>query len=219
MEQDRPQGAHGRREESQRGGVPGESFRHCFQLTTNVTTRFDSLWTFEVNLTYKQAWASQHQSAENALEKRDKLLADSYNRLENKMRLVGATGIEDRLQEGVPEVIARLREAGIVVWVLTGDKQETAINIAHSCKLFTSQMEVIQLNTSTILTMILIAACQVIKLNARSRDAAESALTLYLDQCHHSSIPSSRLILGIVVAVLFYIYLAAGARWWWTGRR
>ena len=52
-----------------------------------------------------QAWASQHQTAENALEKRDKLLADSYNRLENKMRLVGATGIEDRLQEGVPEVI------------------------------------------------------------------------------------------------------------------
>ena len=173
----------------------------------------------EVNLKYKQAWASQHQSAENALEKRDKLLADSYNRLENKMRLVGATGIEDRLQEGVPEVIARLREAGIVVWVLTGDKQETAINIAHSCKLFTSQMEVIQLNTSTILTMILIAACQVIKLNARSRDAAESALTLYLDQCQHSSIPSSRLILGMVVAVLLYIYPAAGARWWWTGRR
>ena len=173
----------------------------------------------EVNLTYKQAWASQHQSAENALEKRDKLLADSYNRLENKMRLVGATGIEDRLQEGVPEVIARLREAGIVVWVLTGDKQETAINIAHSCKLFTSQMEVIQLNTSIILTIILIAACQVIKLNARSRDAAESALTLYLDQCHHSSIPSSRWILGIVVTVLFFICPAAGARWWWMGRR
>ena len=173
----------------------------------------------EVNLTFNQAWASQHQSAENALEKRDKLLADSYNRLENKMRLVGATGIEDRLQEGVPEVIARLREAGIVVWVLTGDKQETAINIAHSCKLFTSQMEVIQLNTSITLTIILIAACQVIKLNARSRDAAESALTLYLDQCHHSSIPSSRWILGIVVTVLFFICPAAGARWWWMGRR
>ena len=140
MEQDRPQGAHGRREESQRGGVPGESFRHCFQLIPNVTTRFDSLWTLEVNLTYEQAWASQHQSAENALEKRDKLLADSYNRLENKMRLVGATGIEDRLQEGVPEVIARLREAGIVVWVLTGDKQETAINIGYSSNLLQDDM-------------------------------------------------------------------------------
>ena len=50
------------------------------------------------------------------------------------MRMVGATGIEDRLQEGVPDAIARLRKARIVVWVLTGDKQETAINIAFSCK-------------------------------------------------------------------------------------
>jgi P-type E1-E2 ATPase len=37
--------------------------------------------------------------------------------------LLGATGIEDKLQDGVPETIANLREAGIVVWVLTGDKQ------------------------------------------------------------------------------------------------
>lgn len=59
---------------------------------------------------------------------------DCYNSLESKMKLIGATGIEDRLQEGVPDAIARLRQAGVVVWVLTGDKQETAINIAFSCK-------------------------------------------------------------------------------------
>lgn len=39
------------------------------------------------------------------------------------MELLGATGIEDRLQDGVPETIARLREGGLKVWVLTGDKQ------------------------------------------------------------------------------------------------
>ena len=44
------------------------------------------------------------------------------------------SGIEDKLQEGVPDAIYRLRQAGIVVWVLTGDKQETAINIAYSCR-------------------------------------------------------------------------------------
>ena len=59
---------------------------------------------------------------------------DCYNSLESKMKLIGATGIEDRLQEGVPDAIARLRQAGVVVWVLTGDKQETAINIAFSCR-------------------------------------------------------------------------------------
>lgn len=54
----------------------------------------------------------------------------------------GATGIEDRLQDGVPETIKAMRNAGIVVWVLTGDKQETAVNIAYSCALFSSDMEV-----------------------------------------------------------------------------
>jgi P-type E1-E2 ATPase len=43
--------------------------------------------------------------------------------MENKLKLLGATGIEDKLQEGVPETISHIREAGIVVWVLTGDKQ------------------------------------------------------------------------------------------------
>lgn len=47
----------------------------------------------------------------------------------------GTTGIVDRLQEEVPETIEALQKAGIKVWVLTGDKKETAINIANACKL------------------------------------------------------------------------------------
>lgn len=47
----------------------------------------------------------------------------------------GATGIVDRLQEEVPETIEALQKAGVRIWVLTGDKQETAINIACACKL------------------------------------------------------------------------------------
>lgn len=47
----------------------------------------------------------------------------------------GATGIEDRLQESVPDTITALREAGIKVWVLTGDKPETALNIGYACRL------------------------------------------------------------------------------------
>jgi len=47
----------------------------------------------------------------------------------------GATGIEDRLQEGVPDTIQALRKAGIKIWMLTGDKRETAVNIAYACKL------------------------------------------------------------------------------------
>ena len=52
--------------------------------------------------------------------------------MEARLKLLGATGIEDKLQEGVPETIANIREAGIVVWVLTGDKQVCVFNFAHS---------------------------------------------------------------------------------------
>lgn len=46
--------------------------------------------------------------------------------------LLGATAIEDRLQAGVPETISTLMRADIKIWVLTGDKQETAINIGEA---------------------------------------------------------------------------------------
>lgn len=49
--------------------------------------------------------------------------------IETNMQLIGATAIEDKLQEGVPDAIASLATAGIKIWVLTGDKEETAINI------------------------------------------------------------------------------------------
>ena len=62
--------------------------------------------------------------------------------LEKGLVLIGATAIEDKLQDGVPEAIETLATAGIKIWVLTGDKQETAINIAFSCKLFTNQMNI-----------------------------------------------------------------------------
>ena len=91
-------------------------------------------------------WAEKHNTAENSLEKMEKLLLESYNSIDNRMHLLGATGIEDRLQEGVPQAFQRLRQAGIVVWVLMGDKQETAINIAYSCRLFSQDMQVIKLN-------------------------------------------------------------------------
>ncbi|XP_053497541.1 phospholipid-transporting ATPase VB isoform X1 [Ictalurus furcatus] len=80
-------------------------------------------------------WLVMRQEAMSAIEKKEELLMDSAAYIENNLTLLGATGIEDRLQENVPETIQALREAGIQVWVLTGDKLETAVNIAYSCKL------------------------------------------------------------------------------------
>jgi len=60
---------------------------------------------------------------------REKSLAAVYEEVERDLEVLGGTAIEDKLQDGVPETIALLRAAGIKVWMLTGDKQETAINI------------------------------------------------------------------------------------------
>ena len=66
---------------------------------------------------------------------RELLIAALADDLEQRLNLIGATAIEDRLQEGVPETIEQLHEAGINVWVLTGDKLETAVNIGFACRL------------------------------------------------------------------------------------
>jgi phospholipid-transporting ATPase len=66
--------------------------------------------------------------------------------IEHDFYLLGATAIEDRLQDGVPDTIHTLQQAGIKVWVLTGDRQETAINIGMSCKLLSEDMTLLIVN-------------------------------------------------------------------------
>lgn len=58
-----------------------------------------------------------------SLEDRDEKVSAVYEEIETNMILLGATAIEDKLQDGVPEAIATLALAGIKIWVLTGDKQ------------------------------------------------------------------------------------------------
>lgn len=66
--------------------------------------------------------------------------------IERDLFFLGATAIEDRLQDGVPETISTLQTAGIKIWVLTGDRQETAINIGMSCKLISEDMTLLIVN-------------------------------------------------------------------------
>ncbi|OCT99475.1 phospholipid-transporting ATPase VD [Xenopus laevis] len=80
-------------------------------------------------------WLQSHFLAETSIDNREEMLYESSIRLETKLTLLGATGIEDRLQEGVPDTIESLRKAGINIWMLTGDKEETAVNIAYACRL------------------------------------------------------------------------------------
>jgi len=64
-----------------------------------------------------------------------------FDEIESNLILIGATAIEDKLQEDVASTLETIRKAGIKVWVLTGDKKETAINISYSCKHFSNDMK------------------------------------------------------------------------------
>jgi len=74
-----------------------------------------------------EAWAERYHHATVALDDREDKIEVASDEIERDLRLLGATAIEDRLQDGVPEAIAHLKRAGIKVWVATGDKLETAI--------------------------------------------------------------------------------------------
>lgn len=90
-----------------------------------------------------QAWNKDYDIAANAVAGREDKLEEVSDRIENELWLLGGTAIEDRLQDGVPDAISLLGKAGIKLWVLTGDKVETAINIGFSCNLLDNDMDLI----------------------------------------------------------------------------
>ncbi|XP_072107847.1 phospholipid-transporting ATPase IC isoform X2 [Mobula birostris] len=85
-------------------------------------------------------WNIKFKAASISTNNRDETLDRVYEEIEKDLLLLGATAIEDRLQDGVPETIDVLKRGDIKIWVLTGDKKETAENIGFSCQLLTNDM-------------------------------------------------------------------------------
>jgi magnesium-transporting ATPase (P-type) len=86
------------------------------------------------------------EKANTSLVNKEDAVTQAAEMVEKNLDLVGATAIEDKLQDGVPGTISELAKAGIKIWVLTGDKQETAINIGFACALLDNEMGIITLN-------------------------------------------------------------------------
>ncbi|XP_047623020.1 phospholipid-transporting ATPase IC [Phacochoerus africanus] len=84
-----------------------------------------------------EEWNKKFMAASIASSNRDEALDKVYEEIEKDLILLGATAIEDKLQDGVPETISKLAKADIKIWVLTGDKKETAENIGFACELLT----------------------------------------------------------------------------------
>ncbi|KAF8200726.1 calcium transporting ATPase [Pholiota molesta] len=93
-----------------------------------------------------QQWAEIYNQAAATINGRGDALDQAAELIEKDLFLLGATAIEDKLQDGVPDTIHTLQMAGIKVWVLTGDRQETAINIGMSCRLISESMNLVIVN-------------------------------------------------------------------------
>src|SRR5271155_1041043 len=91
-------------------------------------------------------WRKIYNEATTSLVNRQEKIEQAGDLIEVDLEISGATAIEDKLQEGVPEAIDKLRRANIKLWMLTGDKRETAINIGHSCRLIKDYSRVIVLD-------------------------------------------------------------------------
>ncbi|XP_063285693.1 phospholipid-transporting ATPase IB isoform X2 [Pelobates fuscus] len=104
----------------------------------------------DLNESDYQDWLKAYNETSVIIKDRAQKLEECYEIIEKDLMLLGATAIEDRLQGGVPETIATLMKAEIKIWVLTGDKQETAVNIGYSCRLVSQTMSLIMVNEDSL---------------------------------------------------------------------
>ncbi|KAM9225592.1 phospholipid-transporting ATPase IC [Dugong dugon] len=109
----------------------------ALDIFANETLRTLCLCYKEIEEKEFAEWNKKFMTASVASANRDEALDKVYEEIEKDLILLGATAIEDKLQDGVPETISKLAKADIKIWVLTGDKKETAENIGFACELLT----------------------------------------------------------------------------------
>ncbi|RXW17346.1 hypothetical protein EST38_g8500 [Candolleomyces aberdarensis] len=96
------------------------------------------------------SWVRTYDAATSAIENREEAIDKANEMMEHSLRILGATALEDKLQEGVPEAIEMLHRAGIKLWILTGDKLQTAIEIGYSCNLLKNDMDLMILSADSL---------------------------------------------------------------------
>ena len=128
-------------------------------------------------------WNKVYQAASVSLNDRDLALESAAEEIEVSMEILGSTAIEDKLQIGVPDAISRLAAAKIKIWVLTGDKEETAINIGFACQLLDDTMDLTIVNqrSSTDIMRVLRSMQGKIETARKSMDTIDKKFALVVD--------------------------------------
>jgi len=148
-------------------------------------------------------WAQKYHEAETAMEGRAQRMDTLMDEIENELFLLGATAIEDKLQDGVPDAIRCLRDANIKVWVLTGDKVDTAISIAGTAQLFLPEMALVRMCAEDNLMELdkkgvpvkeaIIATLQAKLSEARSLEVSKKMMGLVVDSAALEAVQASNL--------------------------
>ena len=99
----------------------------------------------EISENYYNKWSEKYISVKSNPNHTEEEINKIYDELEKNFKLIGSTAIEDELQDNVDEIINSMISTGMRVWMLTGDKLDTAKNIAISCKLFQKNMKIIEI--------------------------------------------------------------------------
>uniref|UniRef100_A0A8C7Q3E9 Phospholipid-transporting ATPase n=1 Tax=Oncorhynchus mykiss TaxID=8022 RepID=A0A8C7Q3E9_ONCMY len=105
----------------------------ALDIFANETLRTLCLCYKDISKQEFDAWAKKHKAASVAMGNREAALDRVYEQIESNLMMIGATAIEDKLQDGVPETIAKLAKADIKIWVLTGDKKGIVSGAARLC--------------------------------------------------------------------------------------
>ncbi|RYO80660.1 hypothetical protein DL766_004851 [Monosporascus sp. MC13-8B] len=127
--------------------VFGRCFKHLDDFASEGLRTLVIARKFVPETEYK-AWRKVYNEATTSLADRQDKIEAAGEMIEQSFDLVGASAIEDKLQAGVPETIDKLRRANIKIWMLTGDKRETAINIAHSARICQPASDIFVLDAS-----------------------------------------------------------------------
>jgi len=109
-------------------------------------------------------WVEKYNKASASLVSRDLLLTSLATEIEKNIHIVGTTAIEDKLQDGVPDTISNIAKAGIKLWVLTGDKRETAIEIGYSTKVLDPSMHLTDVSDGSVLRARALVAMEFMRL-------------------------------------------------------
>ncbi|KAE8894951.1 Phospholipid-transporting ATPase [Phytophthora fragariae] len=98
---------------------------------------------------YYNAWEHRYDEAELDIHAKESKTQALIDEIEQHLSLIGASAVEDKLQVGVPETISLFQKAGIKIWVLTGDKLETSLEMGKLCRVVTPKMQEVIIQAAT----------------------------------------------------------------------